>query len=75
MLKKLLSYLLHKVTQQITISGKPATFVEAIGEKNSSLSVYHPVDQQTWFYKISGSSEVVKTEKAAFTAFLQSIEF
>ena len=66
---------LNKVTQQITISGKPATFVEAIGEKNSSLSVYHPVDQQTWFYKISGSSEVVKTEKAAFTAFLQSIEF
>ena len=66
---------LNKVTQQISISGKPATFVEAIGEKNSSISVYHPVDRQTWFYKISGPSGVVKAEKAAFTAFLQSIEF
>lgn len=66
---------LNKVIQQITISGKPATLAEAIGEKNSSLSVYHPVDQQTWFYKMSGPSEVIKAEKAAFTSFLQSIEF
>ena len=66
---------LSNVTQQITISGKPATLAEAIGEKTSSISVYHPKDQQTWFYKISGPSEIVKKEKSAFIAFLQSIEF
>ena len=66
---------MSKATQQINVGGTVATFVEAMGEKTSSLSVYHPMDQQTWFYKISGPSEIVKQEKAAFTAFLQSIEF
>ena len=66
---------LNNVTQQISISGKFATLAEAIGEKTSSISVYHPKDQQTWFYKISGPSEIVKKEKSAFMAFLQSIEF
>lgn len=66
---------ISKVTEEINVSGTPATYVEAIGEKISSISVYHPSDQKTWFYKISGPSEVVKAEKASFTAFLQSIEF
>ena len=66
---------LADVTQQVTISGTPATLVEAVGEKTASYSVFHPVGNATWFYKISGPSEVVTPENAAFRAFLESIQF
>lgn len=66
---------LKDVTKQINVSGTPATLVEAVGETSSSYSVFHPVGNQTWFYKMSGQSGVVTKEKAAFTAFLESIEF
>jgi hypothetical protein len=61
-------------TQQI-VSETPATVVEAIGDKTGSISVYHPVNGQTWFYKISGPSAVVTAEKGAFMEFIQSIQF
>ena len=66
---------LTDVTQQITVSGTPATLVEAVGEKTASYSVFHPVGNATWFYKISGPSEAVTPENAAFRAFLESIQF
>ncbi|GIT04849.1 MAG: hypothetical protein CM1200mP29_02600 [Verrucomicrobiota bacterium] len=48
----------------MSVAGTPATLVEAVGEKNGSISVYHPVGNQTWFYKITGPSAVVTAEKA-----------
>ena len=66
---------LAEVTGKINVSGTPATLVEAVGDTNASISVFHPVGNQTWFYKMSGPSGVVTQEKAAFTAFLESIEF
>ncbi len=63
------------VTQQIIVSGTPATLVEAVGEKTASYSVFHPVGDATWFYKISGPSAAVTPENAAFRAFLESIQF
>jgi len=66
---------LMDVTQQITVSGTPATLVEAMGEKTASYSVFHPIGDATWFYKISGPSAAVTPEKPAFTAFLESIKF
>ena len=66
---------LTEVTEQINISGTPATLVEAVGEKTASFSVFHPVGNATWFYKISGPSEAVTPENAAFRAFLESIQF
>ena len=46
-----------------------------IGAANGSLSVYHPADGLTWFYKMSGPSDVVTAEKGAFMEFVQSIRF
>jgi len=54
---------------------KESLLVEAVGDKNGSISVYHPVGDQTWFYKIAGPSAVVAAEKGAFMEFLQSIRF
>ena len=71
----LLRMILTEVTEQINISGTPATLVEAVGEKTASYSVFHPVGNATWFYKISGPSEAVTPENAAFRAFLESIQF
>ena len=62
-------------TSKLTVSGTPATLVEAIGAANGSLSVYHPADGLTWFYKMSGPSDVVTAEKGAFMEFVQSIQF
>ncbi len=62
-------------TSKLTVSGTPATLVEAIGASNGSLSVYHPADGLTWFYKMSGPSDVVTAEKGAFMEFVQSIRF
>ncbi|SVD20336.1 uncharacterized protein METZ01_LOCUS373190 [marine metagenome] len=39
------------------------------------MSVYHPADGLTWFYKMSGPSDVVTAEKGAFMEFVQSIRF
>ena len=64
---------LAEATSQQTLSGTPATLVEAIGDKTGSISVYHPVDGQTWVYKISGPSAVVTTEKGSFMEFIKSI--
>ena len=66
---------LAKATEQVSVAGTPATLVEAIGEKSGSMSVYHPVGDQTWFYKMSGPSDVVIVEKGAFMEFVQSIRF
>ena len=66
---------LAKATEQVNVAGTPATLVEAIGAANGSLSVYHPADGQTWFYKMSGPSDVVTAEKGAFMEFVQSIRF
>ena len=66
---------LTEVTEQINVSGTPATLVEAVGEKTASYSVFHPVGDATWFYKISGPSAAVTPEKAAFRAFLESVQF
>ena len=62
-------------TERMSVAGTPATLVEAVGDKNGSISVYHPVGNQTWFYKITGPSAVVTAEKGAFMEFLQSIRF
>ena len=64
---------LAKATEQVSIDGTKATLVEAIGADNGSLSVYHPAEGQTWFYKMSGPSVVVTAEKGAFMEFVQSI--
>jgi len=66
---------LAKATEQVSVAGTPATLVEAIGAANGSLSVYHPADGLTWFYKMSGPSDVVTAEKGAFMEFVQSIQF
>ena len=65
---------LANATATVTISGTPATLVEAIGDTSASLSVFHPADGQTWFYKMSGPSAVVTAEKGAFMEFIQSIQ-
>ena len=66
---------LAKATEQVNVADTPATLVEAIGAANGSLSVFHPAGGQTWFYKMSGPSNVVTAEKGAFMEFLQSIQF
>ena len=66
---------LASATERVTVAGTPATLVEAVSDKNGSISVYHPVGNQTWFYKITGPSTVVTAEKSAFMEFLQSIRF
>ncbi len=66
---------LASATERVSVSGTPATLVEAVGDKIGSISVYHPVGSHTWFYKITGPSAVVTAEKSAFMEFLQSIRF
>ena len=66
---------LASATERVSVAGTPATLVEAVSDKNGSISVYHPVGNQTWFYKITGPSTVVTAEKGAFMEFLQSIRF
>ena len=66
---------LASATERVSVAGPPAPLVEAVGDKHGSISVDHPVGNQTWFYKITGPSAVVTTEKGAFMGFLQSIRF
>lgn len=62
----------------VTISGGPGYYVDIAGAGSPSqriLAVIVRREGQTWFVKMMGSSDLVLKQKAAFEAFVRSLEF
>jgi hypothetical protein len=57
------------------IGGKPSWFIPLRGEKDTILTGMADHGGQTWFFKMKGSNDLVKSQEAAFQSFLQSVRF
>jgi hypothetical protein len=66
---------LRRESQKITVAGTEAIFVDAAGKEGRILGVVVPRDGQTWFIKMTGSTDLVGKQKAAFEAFVKSVRF
>jgi len=70
---------LADVTEEIEVSGLPATLIEMAGPEDSDAKAMSVVmaerDGIVWFYKLMGDAPAVAGQKKQFDAFIQSIEF
>jgi len=67
--------------QQIQLAGNPAVFFDFSGPGNPDnpnqrmLLVMSMVNDDVWFFKMTGAQQVVESEKGKFDEFLKSVEF
>ncbi|WP_437186376.1 hypothetical protein SH668x_003526 [Planctomicrobium sp. SH668] len=61
--------------KEIEISGKPATYAEAIGETESILAAIIDEGDAKWFFKMQGPKDIVAAESERFQAFMKSWKF
>ncbi len=73
---------LEKTTERIEIDGHPATFVVLIPESavdgastRATLGATTTVGDKIWYFKMSGSRDLVAARRDEFKAFLQSVRF
>ena len=59
----------------IEVAGQPGHLVDAAGAEKHILGVISTRGGMTWFYKLTGPDPLVAQQKAAFEAFIRSIEF
>ena len=74
---------LTETTQPFDVDGNPGTYVELSGARDSrpatTLGVIHSLSYrslpETWFYKITGDTDAVMKEKAAFEDYIRSARY
>ena len=74
---------LAKIKQPFEVDGNPGTFVEMSGTRDgrptTTLGVIHSLSYRSlpemWFYKITGDTEAVMGEKAAFQEYVRSARY
>ena len=72
---------LSKQVQPLDASGTKASLVEMTGtdprtgQKTRLVAAIVPQGQQTWFYKLMGSEQVVDQQRDAFTRFVQTAKY
>src|SRR6185437_610172 len=72
---------LQKIAEKIAVAGQPADLYDIAGTNLDSSNaerilacILHREDT-AWFFKVTGESSLVEKNKAAFIAFLKSVEF
>ena len=71
---------LSELSEPITVGGVPGTYVELVSPADaaSSQAIYVAMIQrgdQVWFFKMSGKSELLESQRTAFREFLDSVQF
>ncbi|MBC8244156.1 MAG: cytochrome c biogenesis protein ResB [Verrucomicrobia bacterium] len=74
---------LTETTQPFDVDGNPGTYVEMSGTRDgrpaTTLGVIHSLSYrslpETWFYKITGDTDAVMKEKAAFEDYVRSARY
>jgi hypothetical protein len=72
---------LQKLAEKIEVAGQPADLYDLAGTNPGSgnaeriLACILHRDDTAWFFKVTGESALVEKNKAAFIAFLKSVEF
>lgn len=72
---------LQKLAEKVEVAGQPADLYDIAGtspgsgdEERILATILHR-DDTAWFFKMTGDSALVEKNKAAFIAFLKSVEF
>lgn len=66
---------LEQAAEELTIDGKPATYVTLAGAEQTILAAILPGEPQSWFFKLTGDADLAKQEAARFKAFVESVTF
>jgi hypothetical protein len=72
---------LKKTAEAVEAGGQPAQLYDIAGQNPGSgdaeriLGVIQHRDDVSWFYKMTGDSDLVEQQKPAFVAFLKSLNF
>jgi hypothetical protein len=72
---------LQNELREIEVAGAPAKLIELVGpesagdNRQSILGVMLERGNQTWFFKMTGSADLVAQQHAAFEAFVRSVRF
>ena len=72
---------LQKTAETVEAGGQPAQLYDVAGQNPGSggteriLGVIQHRDDASWFYKMTGASDLVEQQKPAFVAFLKSLNF
>jgi hypothetical protein len=62
-----------EVKKQLEFAGRPADYVQFVGEKEAILGVIAVLGPEAWFVKLQGSADLAAREKEHFEAFVKSI--
>jgi hypothetical protein len=60
---------------KIAVAGRESPFIDLTGKKGRILGTVVSVGDKTWFFKMTGPSELVEKHKAEFEEFLKSVKF
>jgi hypothetical protein len=66
---------LEREAKKVEVGGLPGDLVELLGAEKAILGAVVQRGEQTWFFKMTGTPELVKSERANFESFLQSVKF
>jgi hypothetical protein len=66
---------LREETKAVEIAGKPAAYIDLVGPQKRILAAAVPQGGLTWFFKMTGPSDLVGVQKTAFEAFVRSVRF
>jgi hypothetical protein len=60
---------------KIGIAGRESPYIDLDGKKGRTVGAIISVGDKTWFFKMTGPSQVVEKHKAEFEEFLKSVKF
>ena len=66
---------IESVVVPVSAGGVQFSMVDMAGTSSRMLAAWTRRDGRSWFFKLTGSPNLVEQEKAKFTAFLQSVSF
>jgi hypothetical protein len=66
---------LKQASEELTIDGQPAIYVELTGDEESIRGAILPGEPQSWFFKLKGDADLAEREAERFKAFIESVTF
>ena len=64
----------QKFITEVDVAGKKARVLDLKGEQSRNLIAMVPVDDQLYYFRMTGANDVVDSRRAAFDRILQSIQ-
>jgi hypothetical protein len=66
---------LQKLAEKVEVAGQPADLYDVAGTAQRIVGVIFHRDDATWFFKMTGDTDLVEKQKPAFVSFLKSFQF